>query len=342
MAANTAHNTGSPQQVTDQPTKPASIVLVKDRNLRERFVQLPRPVLRAKGLSIKAKAVYALLLDYAWDKDYTFPGQETMAEDLDVSVDTIQRAIKELKEYSLIDYKQTGMNRPNIYYIEPLADNPNLTFLSYEIDPTDEGNRNLRFPETAKTALLETAICGTKDTKSKDTKKERYEEDLNLRNAGAKNSKKEGERGDTTYSHIDRGAIGNGDNGNKRQSKRRSLAERSSIKTQLQQRVDEITQQATRKPPTLPNGYTEEEDAIATYIEDYSRILSDQAHTRSNIRQALNIFAQIKSEIPGLEVEHYLFILETFKDIVKMRANVKNRGAYYFTSLRNHLWPGMQ
>ncbi len=113
------------------------IIRIVDENLRYGFAQIPRPILRAKGLSLKAKMVYCLLLDYAWNNDYVFPGQPLMAEELDVSVDTVQRALQELRAYKLIDWKQQGLNRPNIYYILSLSNHENL-------DLTDVGNGYVR------------------------------------------------------------------------------------------------------------------------------------------------------------------------------------------------------
>src|SRR5690242_16079137 len=93
------------------------IIRIVDENLRQGFAQVPRPVLKAKGLSIKAKAVYILLLDYAWQQGSCFPGHDRLASDLDTSTDTIQRALTELKRYQLIDWKRQGLNRPNVYYV---------------------------------------------------------------------------------------------------------------------------------------------------------------------------------------------------------------------------------
>ena len=99
-------------------------------NLKERYARVPRPVIKAKGLSFRAKCVYMLLLDYARENDTCFPSQEQLAEDLDTSVDTIQRALQELKDYGLIDWKRKGYNQPNVYYILRLSDCPNLRIVS--------------------------------------------------------------------------------------------------------------------------------------------------------------------------------------------------------------------
>jgi hypothetical protein len=141
-------------------TADTGIIEIMDVNLRQGFAQVPRPVLRAKGLSVKAKLVYIALLDYAWQQGSCYPGQVRLAADLDVSVDTVQRALRELKRFQLVDWKQRGLNQTNVYQLLPLAKNP-LLF------PDDAGNRNLRLPETAGLRFQETATSGSKNTQEK-------------------------------------------------------------------------------------------------------------------------------------------------------------------------------
>lgn len=93
---------------------------ILDKSLKKGFAQVPRAVLKADGLSRNAKCLYALLLDYAWQKDSCFPGQDKLAKDLCVSERTIRRDLIELKEYRLIDWNQRGKNKTNLYYILPL------------------------------------------------------------------------------------------------------------------------------------------------------------------------------------------------------------------------------
>ena len=138
--------------------EPNNIIHIVDENLSQGFAQVPRPVLRAKGLSIKAKIVYVALLDYAWQSGSCFPGQPKIAEDLDISVDSVQRALQELKQYQIIEWKQQGLNKPNIYYILRLSDCPKLMV-------ENSGNRNLRFQETATVWFLESASIGSNNTK---------------------------------------------------------------------------------------------------------------------------------------------------------------------------------
>ena len=79
------------------------------------FTQVPNFILRSKDLSVGAKMTYAMLLSYAWQNDYCFPGQETLAEDIGVSRRSIVSFIKELQERDCISVKRQGLNRPNIY-----------------------------------------------------------------------------------------------------------------------------------------------------------------------------------------------------------------------------------
>ncbi len=102
------------------------VIHIVDENLRHGFAQLPRPVLRARGLSDKAKLVYALLLDYAWREGSCFPGQLKLAEDLDTSDRTIRRALEELKGFQLIDWKQRGLSQTNVYFILSVTQNLRL------------------------------------------------------------------------------------------------------------------------------------------------------------------------------------------------------------------------
>src|SRR4051812_29011549 len=102
------------------------IIRIVDPNLRLGFSQLPRAILRAQGLSDKAKIVYALLLDYAWQQGSCFPGQARLAEDLHTTERTIRRALDELKHFKLVAWKRRGFTRTNVYYILSLAGNPRL------------------------------------------------------------------------------------------------------------------------------------------------------------------------------------------------------------------------
>ncbi len=138
------------------------VIEILDPNLRLGFAQMPRPVLRAVGLSRNAKTLYALLLDYAWQDGSCFPGQVRLASDLDISVDTLKRDLDELRRYGLLTWKQRGMNQTNVYYILPLNECPHLNLKSAkpELESADlphPDSADLRNPDSANTRIPESA-----------------------------------------------------------------------------------------------------------------------------------------------------------------------------------------
>lgn len=79
------------------------------------FTQVPNYILRSKNLSVGAKLTYAMLLSYAWQNDFCFPGQETLAEHMGVSKRSVVTFIKELDKTGFVTVKRQGLNRTNLY-----------------------------------------------------------------------------------------------------------------------------------------------------------------------------------------------------------------------------------
>jgi hypothetical protein len=135
---------------------------IVDENLKHGFAQLPRSVLKAKGLTFRAKLLYVALLDYAWQKGSCFPGHATLAEDLDTSHDTVRRALLELRDYGLVKWTQQGLNRPNVYYLLRLKECPRLGL-------AEEEDAKLRLPDNADLRLQDNAKLRHKEYSSKNT-----------------------------------------------------------------------------------------------------------------------------------------------------------------------------
>lgn len=110
------------------PAAEGGRIHVENPLLRYRFAQVPRPVLRARGLSQEAKALYALLLDYAWNNQSCFPGQKRLGWDLEISVRSVQRALTELRDYGLITWVRRP-NNSNLYVLKDFAKDPDLVIL---------------------------------------------------------------------------------------------------------------------------------------------------------------------------------------------------------------------
>lgn len=81
-------------------------------------------IMQMPGLSIQAKALYALLASYTGSKDFCFPKIETLARDLECSTKFISRHTKELERKNLIVKTKLydDMRRNNKYYIMFLDD----------------------------------------------------------------------------------------------------------------------------------------------------------------------------------------------------------------------------
>ena len=79
--------------------------------------QLPNFILRNPDISIGAKTTYALFLSFAWHNNLCFPGQETLAKALGMSVGSVNAFIKELETCSLIDITRRGQGKTNLYTV---------------------------------------------------------------------------------------------------------------------------------------------------------------------------------------------------------------------------------
>ena len=69
-------------------------------------IQIPNCILKIEGLSPIAKLCWGRLLQYAGDDGLCFPKQETLASEIGVSLSSIQRVLKELVEYKLINIEK--------------------------------------------------------------------------------------------------------------------------------------------------------------------------------------------------------------------------------------------
>ncbi len=98
--------------------------LIKDKNIVLKgadaatamgFTQVPNFLLKSKKLSSGDKMTFAMLLSYAWQNDYCFPGQDRLAEDLGLSDRSVRTHLKALEAEGLLDIKRRGQGRTNIY-----------------------------------------------------------------------------------------------------------------------------------------------------------------------------------------------------------------------------------
>ena len=78
-------------------------------------------IMKMKGLTIQAKAIYALLASYTGSNEYCFPSLETIGNDMDLSRPMIIKYLKELENIGLIRktklYPDNKMKKHNKYEI---------------------------------------------------------------------------------------------------------------------------------------------------------------------------------------------------------------------------------
>lgn len=82
------------------------------------FTQVPNHVLKSDRISPGAKLAYAMLLSYAWQNDYCFPGQERLAKDMGVSDRSVRTYLQELEKKAFLKIKRQGLGKPNVYELD--------------------------------------------------------------------------------------------------------------------------------------------------------------------------------------------------------------------------------
>ena len=110
--------------------------LIRERNIILRgadvltakgFTQVPNHVLKSEKISPGAKLAYTMLLSYAWQNDYCFPGQERLAKDMGSGVRSVVRYIQELEQHDFIKVKRQGQGRSNLYELNLTAKGKRMT-----------------------------------------------------------------------------------------------------------------------------------------------------------------------------------------------------------------------
>jgi biotin operon repressor len=98
--------------------------ILKDRNIirkgadaatRQGFTQVPNFILKSKNLSAGDKMTFAMLLSYAWQNDYCFPGQVRLGQDLGLHETNVRKHLKSLQTNGLLNIVRRGQGKTNIY-----------------------------------------------------------------------------------------------------------------------------------------------------------------------------------------------------------------------------------
>jgi hypothetical protein len=351
-------------KVSDNGPPGGDVIHIVDPNLRHGFAQVPRPILRACGLSDKAKIVYALLLDYAWQDGSCFPGQEKLAEDLATSDRTIRRALDELKATKLITWKQRGLSQTNVYYILNIAESRVWPAEERPAEPdrtkmSGQDRSNLSTPKRTKTSTPDRTAMSDKQYPSDYTQDEEYSvpatspavsdsrglSPSNFEGARAQENA-EGEDGaDDTDAALEPPPRQRG------LERLASMFQRSSLAREVQQAPPPAPDSGGReqgrggKPRHRPAQETALRQAIRPYLEEYAEELGDEAPLSSTITQAVHLFERSGFTIDGFIGQMQQAHRETLRrsgSIKKQRARggpgpAKNKMPFYFAILQDYL-----
>lgn len=86
-----------------------------DNATRLGFTQVPNFALKSTSISPGAMLAYSMLLHYAWQNDYCFPGQDRLAADMGVAKRSVVTYLQELERAGFIIVERRGQGKSNIY-----------------------------------------------------------------------------------------------------------------------------------------------------------------------------------------------------------------------------------
>jgi DNA-binding MarR family transcriptional regulator len=98
--------------------------ILKERNIilksadaatTQGFTQVPNFLLRSSKLSAGDKMTFAMLLSYAWQNDFCFPGQARLAKDMGLHETNVRKHLKSLEASGLLGITRRGQGKTNIY-----------------------------------------------------------------------------------------------------------------------------------------------------------------------------------------------------------------------------------
>jgi hypothetical protein len=89
----------------------------KNKWIHNGFVMVGNDVLSDKAVSAPAKILYLLLMRRLFQKDYCFPGRDTLADELGLSPRQVDRYLQELKPAKWINITRRGQGKTNVYHL---------------------------------------------------------------------------------------------------------------------------------------------------------------------------------------------------------------------------------
>lgn len=108
----------TPRHIGDVLKERTIILKGADAATAKGFTQVPNFLLKSGKLSAGDKMTFAMLLSYAWQNDYCFPGQQTLAKDLGLDERSVRRHLKSLEATGLLAIVRRGQGKTNVYELD--------------------------------------------------------------------------------------------------------------------------------------------------------------------------------------------------------------------------------
>ena len=89
----------------------------KEKWLNKGFVHASNQLIRDTSVSPQARLLYILLMSRAFQKDFSYPGRQTLGKELGVSVRSVSTLLGELKDNAWIEVKRRGLGKTNLYFL---------------------------------------------------------------------------------------------------------------------------------------------------------------------------------------------------------------------------------
>ncbi len=105
----------APRSIGELLKEKTIILKGADAATAQGFTQVPNFLLKSKKLSSGDKLAFAMLLSYAWQNDYCFPGQKRLGEDMGLHETNVRRHLKSLQSHGLLAIVRRGQGKTNVY-----------------------------------------------------------------------------------------------------------------------------------------------------------------------------------------------------------------------------------
>lgn len=147
-------------------TEDSGWVLFEDPLMKKgSWVGVPSPVLRCRKISDRARFLYSLLLDYAYQDGECFPGRDRLMEDMGIKKeDTLRAYVRELQKVKLIRVERRGYQQTNRYVFERI---PKWMYKEYQ--QTTRKTGTLNYPKNGGSRLPENRVTTNKQFDQEDS-----------------------------------------------------------------------------------------------------------------------------------------------------------------------------